>query len=43
MGTLNFRFSVGKIFIETPETLNEEAFVMAAAAYNWCMFLRKNH
>lgn len=28
-----FGFSVGKIFIETPETLNEEAFVMAAAAY----------
>lgn len=28
-----FDFSVGKIFIETPETLNEEAFVMAAAAY----------
>ena len=28
-----FGFSVGKVFIETPETLNEEAFVMAAAAY----------
>jgi len=28
-----FGFSVGKIYIETPETLNEEAFVIAASAY----------